>query len=401
MLKGKKIIIGITASIAAYKAAELIRLLIKSGAEVKVVMSPQSVEFVAPLTFATLSKNPVHSDFTEDRDTGEWTNHVDLGLWADLFVIAPCTANTLAKMVSGASDNFLLATFLSAKCPVMIAPAMDRDMYLHAATQDNLGSFVKRGGLVVDSEEGELASGLHGKGRMAEPQNIHDAVHAHFHPSLPLAGKKAIVSAGPTHEAIDPVRFIGNHSSGKMGFALAEELATQGATVTIVTGPSHQTLQNPAIERVDVVSAKEMLAEISGRFTKVDIGIMAAAVADFKPKNVADQKIKKSSAQMNIELEPTVDILSSLGEVKKEGQTLIGFALETENETAHAKDKLVRKNLDFIVINSLRDAGAGFGHDTNKISILDKNNKLTSFELKSKADAAKDIVSVLIDQINT
>lgn len=401
MLEGKKIIVGITGSIAAYKSAELIRLLIKSEAEVKVIMSPSAIEFVTPLTFSTLSKNPVSSDFTENKDTGEWTNHVELGLWADLFLIAPCTANSLAKMVSGTSDNFLLAVFLSTKCPVMIAPAMDRDMYVHKATQDNLSVFESRGGIIVDSEKGELASGLHGKGRMAEPANILTAVEKFFHPSLPLEGMQALVSAGPTHEAIDPVRFIGNHSSGKMGFALAEELARKGARVTLVTGPTTEHLNISSIERIDVVSADDMFTEISSRFEKMDIAIMAAAVADFRPSTVAGQKIKKSTASMIIDLEPTKDILRSLGQQKKAKQTLIGFALETENEQENAQNKLIRKNLDFIVINSLKDPGAGFGHDTNKISILDRNNKLISFELKSKTEAATDIVSVLIDFIQT
>lgn len=401
MLKGKKIIVAITGSIAAYKSAELIRLLIKSGAEVKVVMTPSSIEFVAPLTFATLSKNPVFSDFTENKDSGEWTNHVELGLWADLMVIAPCTASTLAKMVTGTSDNFLLAVYLSAKCPVMVAPAMDRDMYLHPATQENLNTFTRHGGLTVDAEEGELASGLEGKGRMAEPENILHAIEKHFNPTLPLQGIKALVSAGPTYEAIDPVRFIGNHSSGKMGFAVADALAAQGAEVCLVTGPTNQRSENQDITRIDVVSAEQMAKAMFEEFDSCQVIVMAAAVADFKPANVANEKIKKHNTELRIDLEPTTDILSELGSRKTSTQTLVGFALETQDEVENARGKLERKNLDLIVLNSLRDEGAGFGHDTNKISILGQNNKLTSFELKSKTDAAKDIVSTLIDLIET
>ncbi|CAI8350379.1 MAG: Coenzyme A biosynthesis bifunctional protein CoaBC [Polaribacter sejongensis] len=399
VLSGKKILLGITAGIAAYKTASLVRLFIKSGAEVKVIMTPASKDFITPLTLSTLSKNPVHSTFYDTEDENEqWNNHVDLGLWADYFVVAPATANTLSKMASGTCDNLLLATYLSAKCPVYFAPAMDLDMYIHPSTKENLVTLKSFGNTIIPATSGELASGLVGEGRMAEPADIVSFIEKDILSSLPLKGKKLLLTAGPTYEAIDPVRFIGNHSSGKMGFAIAEAAANLGAEVYLISGPSHQQTKNALIKKIDVVSAEEMYEAAHAYFKQVDIAILSAAVADYKPKNIVTQKIKKKDATLNIKLIPTKDILASLGEIKQQ-QFLVGFALETDNELENAKSKLKRKNLDAIVLNSLQDEGAGFATDTNKITIIDKNLKEKSFKLKSKLAVAKDIMNEIVISI--
>lgn len=397
MLHGKKILLGVTGSIAAYKSAALIRLLVKSGAEVKVIMTTSAKDFITPLTLSTLSKNPVLSDFVKD-ESGQWNNHVELGLWADAFLIAPASANTLAKMAHGVCDNLLLAVYLSARCPVMVAPAMDLDMLQHPATKNNLDALNTYGNLIIDPTYGELASGLVGKGRMAEPEELHDYLISFFHKGKPLQGKTAIVTAGPTHESIDPVRFIGNHSTGKMGFAIAESLADKGATVTLVSGPVSLHTNHPAINVIRVTSAEEMYQVCIELFPKSDITVLAAAVADYKPKQVADQKIKKKDDTLNLELTRTRDIAASLGKMKNVNQVIIGFALETENEKANALKKLESKNFDYIVLNSLNDTGAGFGHDTNKISIIDRSQQVRSFELKSKKELGNDIVSLLLEK---
>lgn len=391
MLKGKNIIIGVTASIAAYKSAFLVRLLVKAGANVKVIMTPSATEFITPLTLSTLSKNPVLIDFVKDK-SGLWNSHVDLGLWADALVIAPASANTIAKMANGLCDNLLLATYLSARCKVYIAPAMDLDMYQHPATTENLKRLKSFGNTIINPGIGELASGLNGEGRMAEPEEIVDQLSKALSLQKPFLGKKVLVTAGPTYEAIDPVRFIGNHSSAKMGFALAEEFASQGAEVILVCGPNALKTVNPNIHRIDITSAEELFDASVKAFKSVNIAVLSAAVADYKPATVANQKIKKSSGSKNIDLVPTKDTLEELGKLKKSNQLLIGFALETENENENAKAKIKKKNLDFIVLNSLNDTGAGFKTDTNKITIIDKYNKSIKFELKSKAEVAKDIV---------
>ncbi|TVZ55417.1 phosphopantothenoylcysteine decarboxylase/phosphopantothenate--cysteine ligase [Lutibacter sp. Hel_I_33_5] len=399
VLSGKKILLGITAGIAAYKTASLVRLFIKSGAEVKVIMTPASKDFITPLTLSTLSKNPVHSTFYNKEDENElWNNHVDLGLWADIMLVAPATANTLSKMANGTCDNLLLATYLSAKCPVYFAPAMDLDMYKHPSTIESLEKLQSFKNVMIPATSGELASGLVGEGRMAEPQDIVSFIENEILSKLPLKGKKVLLTAGPTYEAIDPVRFIGNHSSGKMGFAIAKAAANLGAEVILITGPSHQKVQHSFIKRVDVTSAEEMYTAAHTYFSDVDIAILSAAVADFKPKNVAHQKIKKKDATLTIELEKTKDILASLGAIKKE-QFLVGFALETNNEIVNAKGKLERKNLDAIVLNSLQDKGAGFATDTNKITIIDKNLNEKAFQLKSKAAVAVDIMNEILLRI--
>lgn len=395
MLKGKNIIVGVTASIAAYKSASLIRLLVKAGANVQVVMTPAAVEFITPLTLSTLSKNPVLIDFVKDK-TGLWNNHVELGLWADAFVIAPASATTIGKMANGICDNLLLAVYLSARCKVYVAPAMDLDMYKHPATTENLKRLKSFGNFIINPGTGELASGLSGEGRMAEPEEIVDDLTKALSQKLPLSGKRVLVTAGPTYEAIDPVRFIGNHSSGKMGFAIADEFANQGADVTLVCGPNSLSTSNPAIHRINITSAEELYNASVKAFKSADIAVLSAAVADYKPAAVAGQKIKKATATKTIDLIPTMDTLEELGRLKKSDQLLIGFALETENETENAKAKIKKKNLDLIVLNSLNDSGAGFKTDTNKITIISKDNKSVKFELKSKTEVAKDIVRVIM-----
>ena len=395
VLEGKKILLGITAGIAAYKTASLVRLFIKEGAQVKVIMTPSAKEFITPLTLSTLSKNEVISTFTKEEDeNATWNNHVELGLWADFMLIAPATANSLSKMASGSSDNILLAAYLSAKCPVYFAPAMDLDMYLHPATKQSLDKLQSYGNIMIPAETGELASGLVGEGRMAEPENIVSFLERHLLEQLPLRHKKILITAGPTYEAIDPVRFIGNHSSGKMGFELATEAANLGAQVILITGPTYLQLESSMVKVIRVISADDMYNAVHANFADQDVVIAAAAVSDYKPKVVTDQKIKKKEASFNIDLVPTQDILASLGEIKK-NKKLIGFALETNNEVENAKAKLERKNLDFIVLNSLQDDGAGFKTDTNKISIISREETKT-YQLKSKKEVAQDILKEVI-----
>ncbi|MEY3236868.1 MAG: bifunctional phosphopantothenoylcysteine decarboxylase/phosphopantothenate--cysteine ligase CoaBC [Bacteroidota bacterium] len=398
-MQGKRILLGITGGIAAYKIAFLVRILIKSGAEVKCIMTPASSDFISPLVLATLSGNPVGIEFW-NKDTGVWANHVEYGLWADLFVVAPLTANSLAKMANGSCDNLVLATYLSMKAPVMVAPAMDLDMYAHPSTKRNITQLEKDGVVIIPAERGELASGLEGEGRMAEPETIAIAIQNHFSTQFPeksLSGKKVLITAGPTYEALDPVRFIGNHSSGKMGFALAESCLTQGADVTIICGPTALGLKHENLKTIHVKTAAEMLGSVQAVWNKMDIGIFAAAVADYRPKNVVNEKIKKNDDSLVIEFVKNPDILAWAGSVKKDIQILVGFALETNNMLANGKSKLEKKNLDLIVMNNLSDQGAGFAGDTNKISILDNHNNLTNFELKSKSEVAKDIVEYLIN----
>ena len=394
VLKGKKVLLGISGGIAAYKSAFLVRLFIKAGAQVKVVMTPAAKEFVTPLTLSTLSKNEVFSSFTEDDEDEQWNNHVELGLWADFMVLAPATANTLSKMASGNSDNFLLATYLSAKCPVFFAPAMDLDMYKHPSTKNSFKSLKSYGNIMIPAATGELASGLKGEGRMAEPEEIIEFLEAYFSENLPLQGKKILITAGPTYEAIDPVRFIGNHSSGKMGFELAKKAAELGAEVILISGPTHLEIDDPKINLIRVVSTREMYTAVHDHFENVDVAIAAAAVSDYKPKIVAAQKIKKAEENLSLELTKTQDILLSMGE-KKTHQKLIGFALETNNELEHPRRKLLKKNLDFIVLNSMNDAGAGFKKDTNKITLVYKDSE-KAFDLKSKAEVATDILNEIV-----
>lgn len=396
MLKGKKILLGVCGSIASYKSAALIRLLAEAGATVQVVMTPEATNFITPLTLSTLSKNPVLVQYYK-TETGEWNNHVQLGLWADLMLIAPVSANTLAKMANGLCDNLLTAVYLSAKCPVYFAPAMDLDMWKHPSTQNNILKLLEYKNILIKPAYGELASGLVGEGRMAEPKDIVDFLNQSLGKMLLLSGKKVLVTAGPTFEAIDPVRFIGNHSSGKMGFKLADELANLGAEVTLIAGPSQQETQNKNIKRINITSAEEMLHECLTYFPDTRICIMNAAVADFTPKAVASQKMKKQGYDLIIELKPTVDILQTLGAQKKHGQILVGFALETNDGEHYALDKLQRKNLDMIVLNSLADAGAGFKTDTNKVTVINKNLQKTTFKLKSKAEVAADICQKIIE----
>ena len=399
ILSGKNILLGITGGIAAYKTTYLVRHFIKAGAHVKVIMTPASKDFVTPLTLSTLSKNPVLSSFTNEEDDNDlWNNHVDLGLWADIFVIAPATANTMSKMASGNSDNFLLATYLSAKCPVYFAPAMDLDMYKHPSTIDSFKKLLSFGNIIIPAGSGELASGLVGEGRMAEPEDILSFIENDILSKLPLRGKKVLITAGPTYEAIDPVRFIGNHSSGKMGFEMASAAANLGAEVILISGPTKETLSNSFVKIISVTSAEDMYMAAHEHFNSAHVVICAAAVADYKPKHVATQKIKKKTDTLTIELEKTKDILASLGAIKQQ-QIVIGFALETNNEVENAKGKLKRKNLDFIVLNSLQDKGAGFGKATNKITIIDADESLTSFELKSKKDVAQDILKHLLNKL--
>ena len=399
MLRDKKILLGVTGSIAAYKSAVLTRLLVKAGAVVKVVMTPAAADFITPLTLSTLSKNPVLTEFVKDN-TGQWNNHVELGLWADAMVIAPASANTLGKMANGLCDNLLLAVYLSARCPVFFAPAMDLDMLQHPATQNNIQKLKSYSNILIDAAFGELASGLVGNGRMAEPEEIVAALENHFASEQKLSGKKVLVTAGPTYEAIDPVRFIGNHSTGKMGFSIAEEFARQGAIVNLVTGPTQQHINHPHVNVIPVTSAEQMYTSCASLFPSTDIAVLAAAVADYRPVEVAAQKIKKKDANLTIELTKTHDIAASLGKLKHNGQVMVGFALETENEQANAQTKLEKKNFDLIVLNSLNDKGAGFGHDTNKITILDREQRVKSFELKNKKEVAKDIVKAIIEKLH-
>lgn len=395
MLTGKRILLGVSGSIAAYKSAFLTRLLVKAGAEVKVIMTPSAHDFITPLTLSTLSKNPVLTNFTKD-ETGQWNNHVDLGLWADAFVIAPATANTLAKMASGICDNLLMAVYLSARCPVFFAPAMDLDMLQHPSTKNNFQKLTSWGNRLIDPTHGELASGLVGTGRMAEPEEILKSLILFFS-NGPLKGKKALVTAGPTHEAIDPVRFISNHSTGKMGFAIAQELANQGAEVTLITGPTALSKELNGINVIAVNSADEMYSASVQHFTHSDISVLSAAVADYKPARKADQKIKKKDEVFTLELVKTKDIAAELGKLKRNGQIIVGFALETENEEANAEKKLTSKNFDLIILNSLNNPGAGFGHDTNKVTIISSSKKKVEFNLKSKTEVARDIVSTIIN----
>ncbi len=398
-LKGKHIILGITGSIAAYKAAILVRLLVKEGAEVKVLMTPLSKEFITPLTLATLSKNPILVDFF-NPENGDWNSHVDLGIWADLYLIAPATANTIAKMANGVADNLLLTTYLSAKCPVMVAPAMDLDMYNHPATQRNIKTLQGIGNIVIEAATGELASGLTGKGRMEEPEVILSSVIDFFSKGSRFSETKVLVTSGPTFEPIDPVRFIGNHSSGKMGTCIAESLAQQGAKVIFVTGPAKFIPSHPNIEIVSVRTAEEMYHAALNKFPSVDIAVMAAAVADYMPLSISTSKIKRDSDELSIKLKPTQDIAASLGKIKRNNQFIVGFALETDKEFENAVKKLKVKNLDLIVLNSLNDKGAGFGYDTNKVTIINKNSTSLSIELKSKAEVANDIVDFVAEEFD-
>ena len=392
MLKGKNVLLAVTGSIAAYKSTYLVRELIKKGSNVKVIQTESSLQFVTPITLSTLSKNPVTKDFIKNEDTGEWNNHVALGEWADMMLIAPATAHTISNLVTGKADSFFLATFLSCSAPVFVAPAMDLDMFKNESTQANLETLTKRGIHIIDPDEGELASGLEGKGRMKEPEDIVVYLNDYLLSKATLRGKKILVSAGPTYEFIDPVRFIGNHSSGKMGFAIAEEAASRGASVTLITGPVHLTTPEQ-VYRKDVVSAEEMKNAILHYFDDSDVLIMAAAVADYKPKVVSDEKIKKKNAELSLELVKTDDILKEIVKNKKQ-QFVVGFALETNNEQENAKQKLVHKNLDAIVLNSLNDTGAGFGHDTNKVTIITANEE-TTYSLKSKKEVAVDILNFI------
>lgn len=393
VLRGRRIVLGVTGSIAAYKSCMIVRLLVKAGAEVQVVMTPAAKEFVSPLTFSTLTKKAVVSEFFDRRD-GSWHSHVALGLWADAMLVAPATASTIAKFANGVADNMLTTTYLSMRCPVFLAPAMDVDMYNHPATQANLHTLAKYGNHIIAPRAGELASGLDGKGRMEEPERIVDALASYFSKSMDLAGKKILVTAGPTYEKIDPVRFIGNYSSGKMGYSLAEECATRGAEVVLVSGPVAISLENPNIRIVHVESAEEMFNIATKEFADCDDAILCAAVADFTPCSTADSKIKRGNDGMTIELKPTKDIAASLGKLKKPGQHIVGFALETDNERANALQKLEKKNLDFIVLNSLKDKGAGFAVDTNKVSIISRTST-KDFPLKSKKAVASDIIDEL------
>lgn len=401
MLTGKKILLGITGSIAAYKIPLLVRLLKKDGAEVRVVMTPSAKDFVTPLTLSTLSGNPVLSHGF-DPETGKWESHVELGLWADLFVIAPASANTMAKMAHGIADNYLLTVCLSAKCPVMFAPAMDLDMYKHQATQQNIKTLIERGCMFIAPSSGELASGLCGEGRMEEPQKIYEKIKSVFQTKRNFLGKKVLITAGPTYEAIDPVRFIGNHSSGLMGIEVARAFADQGAEVTLVLGPSNISPNRKNINLIPVTSAKEMYDAVMTFFPKTDIAVLSAAVADFRPEMVADQKIKKNpdNDTFTIRLVKTEDILKSVGKVKTENQTVVGFALETENGLENAKKKLHTKNIDLIVLNEMNESGVGFKTKTNKITIINREDQVTSFDLKQKNEVAVDILNAIYQYIN-
>ena len=399
MLKSKNVILGVTASIAAYKSAFIVRELKKAGALVKVIQTDASLDFVTPLTLSTLSENTVLTKMVED-DTKDWISHVDLAQWADLILIAPVTAKTMAKMVAGECDSLLLATYLSAKCPVYFAPAMDLDMYKHPSTKQNIEKLVSFGNKFIAPTFGELASGLVGEGRMAEPEDIIDFIKKDLSADLPLSKKKVLITAGPTYEPIDPVRFIGNHSSGKMGYHLAMQAAKMGAEVTLIMGPSDLKVENSNVLQINVKTAKDMQSSVKDHFEDADIAIFSAAVSDYKTENIASQKVKKSNGSWDISLTKTNDILLEISQEKKENQILVGFALETENELENAKEKLINKNLDMIVLNSLNDKGAGFGYDSNKITIIEKDNKIEEFELKHKREVAKDIISKIILKIS-
>jgi phosphopantothenoylcysteine decarboxylase/phosphopantothenate--cysteine ligase len=401
MVKGKHILVGVTGGIAAYKTATIIRLLIKEGAEVKVIMTNHAKEFITPLTLATLSKNPVLTEFF-NTENGNWNSHVDLGLWADLFLIAPATANSMAKMAAGIADNLLLTTYLSSRCDVFVAPSMDMDMLNHPATIINIETLKAFGNTILEPSSGELASGLSGKGRMAEPEEIVKEIKGFFSKKKsykPLKGKRLLINAGPTREPIDPVRFISNYSSGKMGIALADAAAGYGAIVELVLGPVNITPKDSSVKVTDVITAESMAAECILKFQKCDIAILSAAVADFTPQKVTDRKIKKGGNEFNLNLIPTTDIAATLGRAKRPNQLLAGFALESDDELENAKEKLLKKNLDIIVLNSLKDSGAGFGYDTNKITIIDRNNNIDKFELKSKEEAARDILNKIVSMI--
>ena len=391
-MQGKKIILGVCGSIAAYKAAFLVRLLVKAGAEVQVIMTEAARDFITPLTLGTLSKRPVLSQFSADLSQGQWNNHVELGLWADAIVVAPISAHTLARFAQGLCNDLLTATYLSARCPVWLAPAMDLDMYQHPSVTANLQTLQQIGNHIIDAEEGELASGLSGMGRLAEPEHILQILADFFEGETLLKGKKVLITAGPTQEAIDPVRYLTNASSGKMGYALAEEAAAHGAEVTLVSGPTALAIHHPNIHKISVLTAREMLEAAQNYFNQTDIAIFAAAVSDYAPQEKHSQKLKKKSSTLTLTLEKTPDIALTLGKQKKTHQLLIGFALETQNEEINALEKLEKKNLDIIVLNSLNDPGAGFGYDTNRISIIDRHNKTPQhFALKNKSVVAKDI----------
>lgn len=390
MLNGKHILLGVTGSIAAYKAANIVRLLVTQGAEVKIVMTPLAKQFITPLTLATLAKNPIYVDFF-NPENGEWNSHVSLGMWSDAYLIAPATANTIGKMANGIADNLLLTSYLSAKCPVFVAPAMDLDMFAHPAVQKNIETLKSYGVHFIDAEDGELASGLVGKGRLAAPEKIVESLEAFFNGQMSLVGKKVMVTAGPTYEKIDAVRFIGNYSSGKMGYAIAEECASRGAEVVLVSGPTSLNVHNSNIKLVRVNSAREMYEACNSEFPQCNAAVLSAAVADFTPQNVSDTKIKRKDNNLEITLKPTDDIAASLGKQKGD-RVLVGFALEKENELKNAIGKLERKNFDFIVLNSMNDKGAGFNHDTNKITIINRSKEVKNYDLKSKVMVAKDIV---------
>lgn len=398
MLENKKIVLGITGGIAAYKACNLARLLIKKGAEVQVVMTPSAKEFITPLTLSTLTHKPVVSEFFDRRD-GSWHSHVDIGLWADAMIVAPATASSIGKMANGIADNMLVTTYLSMKAPVFVAPAMDLDMYAHPSTQQNIQRLVAYGNHIIEPGTGFLASKLEGKGRMEEPEKIVEVLEQYFAKQQRLSGKKVLITAGPTYEKIDPVRFVGNYSSGKMGFALAEACALQGAEVTLVSGPVMLQTKYPAIRRIDVESAQEMYDAATSLFPEADITILSAAVADFTPETTADKKIKRKGDELVLNLRPTQDIAAALGTLKKDNQLLVGFALETDNEMQNAQSKMERKNLDFIVLNSLQDKGAGFRVDTNKITILDRQQGTTAYDVKTKQEVAEDIVEYLVRKL--
>ncbi len=398
MLKGKKILIGITGSIAAYKIPLLIRILKKEGAEVKVVVTPQSIDFVTPLTLATLSGNPVLT-ISHDAHTGVWNSHVELGLWADVFLIAPLSANTMAKMAGGIADNYLLTVYLSARCAVFAAPAMDLDMYKHPTVKQNVETLRKNGVQIIEPRSGELASGLCGEGRMEEPEEIFTVLRRYFASKDQFQSKKVLITAGPTHEPIDPVRFIGNHSSGRMGYEIARAFAGRGAAVTLISGPTDLRIDHPAIHLIPVTTAAEMFETATLLFTDTDVAVLSAAVADYTPASFSDKKIKKQDNHFQLELIRTKDILAQLGKTKTDRQYLVGFALETDHAKENALQKLRNKNLDLIVLNSMEDAGAGFRHETNKVSLIERNEKVTDYPLKSKKEVADDLVDFIARQI--